>query len=37
MEIEKQQIQIKANLDIFKEKEKNLSKEIAEFKKLIKM
>jgi len=33
--IEKQQIQVKANLDNFREKEKNLSKEIVEFKKLI--
>ncbi|WP_017292655.1 FHA domain-containing protein [Geminocystis herdmanii] len=35
IEQEKQQISIKANLDLFKEKEKNLSKEITEFKKLI--
>lgn len=36
MEMEKQQVMIKANLETFKEKEKNLSKEIVEFKKLIK-
>lgn len=35
IEQEKKQISIKANLDLFKEKEKNLSKEITEFKKLI--
>jgi FHA domain len=35
MEMEKQQIQVKANLENFKEREKNLSKEIVEFKKLI--
>ena len=35
MEMEKKQVQVKANLDSFKEKEKNLSKEITEFRKLI--
>ena len=34
-EMEKQQIKVKSNLDLLKEKEKNLSKEIVEFKKLI--
>lgn len=34
-EMEKQQIKVKANLDLLKEKENNLSKEILEFKKLI--
>jgi hypothetical protein len=35
LDTEKQQIQIKANLQSLKEKEKNLSKEITEFDKLI--
>ena len=35
LETEKQQIQVKANLQALKEKEKNLSKEITEFAKLI--
>ncbi|MEM2136049.1 MAG: hypothetical protein QXG44_14440, partial [Candidatus Jordarchaeaceae archaeon] len=36
-EVEKKQVVIQANLDVLKEREKNLAKEIAEVKKLIAM